>query len=91
MYARASICVVGALLMRCATASPISPDRPATVVFATRMNGHLLARFENVMNGSRVRNNLYSEEAQWVPQYVLEDVLRECAQSLPSRDDSIQD
>lgn len=63
-------------------ASPISPDRPATVVFATRMNGHLLARFENAMNGSKVRNNLYSEEAQWVPQYVLEDVLRKCAQSL---------
>jgi 2-polyprenyl-6-methoxyphenol hydroxylase-like FAD-dependent oxidoreductase len=65
-------------------ASPISPDRPATVVFATRMDGYLLARFENVMNGSRVRNNLYSEEAQWVPQYILEDVLRKCAQSLPS-------
>ena len=65
-------------------ASPISPDRPATVVFATRMNGYLLARFDNVMNGSRVRNNLYSEEAQWVPQYILEDVLRKCAQSLPA-------
>ena len=64
-------------------ASPISPDRPATVIFATRMNGHLLARFENAMNGTRVRNNLYSEEAQWVPQYILEDILRKCAQSLP--------
>ena len=47
------------------------------------MNGPLIARFENALNGSRVRNNLYSEEAQWVPQYVLEDVLRQCAQSLP--------
>src|SRR5580693_289215 len=64
-------------------ASPISPDRPSTVVFATRMNGPLVARFENALNGSRVRNNLYSEEAQWVPQYVLEDVMRQCAQSLP--------
>jgi 2-polyprenyl-6-methoxyphenol hydroxylase-like FAD-dependent oxidoreductase len=64
-------------------ASPISPNRPSTVVFATRMNGPLIARFENALNGSRVRNNLYSEEAQWVPQYVLEDVLRQCAQSLP--------
>src|SRR5580692_5620755 len=64
-------------------ASPISPNRPSTVVFATRMNGPLIARFENALNGSRVRNNLYSEEAQWVPQYVLEDVLRGCAQSLP--------
>jgi len=43
-----------------------------------------LTRFENALNGSRARNNLYSEEAQWVPQYVLEDVLRRCAQSHPS-------
>jgi 2-polyprenyl-6-methoxyphenol hydroxylase-like FAD-dependent oxidoreductase len=64
-------------------ASPISPDRPSTVVFATRMNGPLIARFENALNGSRQRNNLYSEEAQWVPQYVLEEVLRQCAQSIP--------
>jgi 2-polyprenyl-6-methoxyphenol hydroxylase-like FAD-dependent oxidoreductase len=65
-------------------ASPISPDRPSTIVFATRMNGHFLTRFENALHGSRARNNLYSEEAQWVPQYVLEDVLRRRAQSLPS-------
>ncbi len=65
-------------------ASPISPDRPSTVVFATRMNGHFLTRFENALHGSRARNNLYSEEAQWVPQYVLEDVLRTRAQSLPT-------
>jgi 2-polyprenyl-6-methoxyphenol hydroxylase-like FAD-dependent oxidoreductase len=64
-------------------ASPISADRPSTVVFATRMNGPLIARFENALNGSRVRNHLYSEEAQWVPQYVLEEVLRKCVQSLP--------
>jgi 2-polyprenyl-6-methoxyphenol hydroxylase-like FAD-dependent oxidoreductase len=65
------------------TASPISPDRPSTVVFATRMNGHFLTRFDNALHASRARNNLYSEEAQWVPQYVLEDVLRTRAQSLP--------
>jgi len=64
-------------------ASPISPDRPSTVVFATRMNGPLIARFENALSGSRARNHLYSEEAQWVPQYVLEEVLRQSAQSLP--------
>jgi len=64
-------------------ASPISPDRPSTVVFATRMNGPCLTRFENALNGNRERNNLYSEEAQWVPQYILEDILRQCAQSLP--------
>ena len=64
-------------------ASPIASDRPSTVVFATRMNGPLITRFENALNGSRKRNNLYSEEAQWVPQYILEEVLRQRAQSLP--------
>jgi len=67
-------------------ASPIPPDYPPNVVFATRMNGPLLARFENAFNGNRERNNLYSEEAQWVPQYVLEEVLRQHAASLPGVD-----
>ncbi|CAN7359840.1 FAD-dependent monooxygenase [Bosea sp. LjRoot90] len=64
-------------------ASPIPPDYPSNVVFATRMNGSELARFTNALNGSRARNDLYSEEAQWVPQYVLEEVLRQHASSLP--------
>jgi 2-polyprenyl-6-methoxyphenol hydroxylase-like FAD-dependent oxidoreductase len=63
-------------------ASPIPPDYPPTVVFATRMNGYELARFENAFNGCRERNDLYSEEAQWVPQYTLEEVLRAHAASL---------
>ena len=64
-------------------ASPIPPDYPPNVVFATRMNGPELARFENALNGRRERNELYSEEAQWVPQYTLEEVLRVHATSLP--------
>ncbi len=64
-------------------ASPIPPDFPPNVVFATRMNGPELARFENAFNGCRVRNELYSEEAQWVPQYTLEEVLRTHAATLP--------
>jgi 2-polyprenyl-6-methoxyphenol hydroxylase-like FAD-dependent oxidoreductase len=64
-------------------ASPIPADYPSNVVFATRMNGFELARFENAFNGRRQRSNLYSEEAQWVPQYVLEEVLRAKAVSLP--------
>ncbi len=63
-------------------ASPIPPDYPPTVVFATRMGGHCLARFENAFNGARVRSDLYSEEAQWVPQYTLEEVLRRHAATL---------
>ncbi len=64
-------------------ASPIPPDYPPNVVFATRMNGYLLARFENAFNGRRVRNELYSEEAQWVPQYTVEEVLRAHAATFP--------
>lgn len=64
-------------------ASPMPPDYPSTVVFATRMSGWPLARFENALNGGREPNNMYSEEAQWVPQYTLEEVLRQHASSLP--------
>ncbi|NWG22987.1 MAG: FAD-dependent monooxygenase [Pseudorhodoplanes sp.] len=63
-------------------ASPMPSDYPTDVVFATRMNGHLLGRFPLALNGSTRRNNLYSEEMQWVPQYVVEDVLRKHASSL---------
>ena len=64
-------------------ASPIPPDYPPDVVFAARMSGPTLARFENAFNGRRVRSELYSEEAQWVPQYTLEEVLRARAAALP--------
>ncbi len=64
-------------------ASPIPPDYPPDVVFATRMNGPELARFGNAFNGRRVRDERYPEEAQWVPQYTLEEVLRARAVSLP--------
>ena len=64
-------------------ASPIPPDYGANVVFATRMNGPLLARFENAMHARRERNELFSEEGQWVPQYTLEEVLRSHAVTLP--------
>ena len=65
-------------------ASPIRIDYPSNVVFATRMNGPLLARFENAWSGGLDRNNLYAESSQWVPQYTLEEVLRAHAVSLPS-------
>ncbi len=67
-------------------ASPIPPDYPPDVVFAARMSGPTLARFENAFNGRRVRSELYSEEAQWVPQYTLEEVLRARAATLPGVD-----
>jgi len=64
--------------------SPTRADYPANVLFATRMNGHLPARFEKSFSAVTERNDLHAEGAQWVPQHVLEEVLRARAVSLPS-------
>ena len=64
-------------------ASPFGVDYPSNVVFVTRLAGYELARFENAMYCAPGRNPLYSEHAQWIPQYTVEDVMRAHAQSLP--------
>ncbi|WP_349291656.1 FAD-dependent monooxygenase [Achromobacter sp. Marseille-Q0513] len=63
--------------------SPLGVDYPSNVVFCTRLAGFELARHENAMYCAPGRNPLYSEHAQWIPQYTVEGVLREHAQSLP--------
>jgi len=63
-------------------ASPLPPDYPANIVFATRLNGYTLARFEDAFYCARTRSDLYSEPGQWVPQYTLEEVLRQHAARL---------
>jgi hypothetical protein len=45
--------------LRCA--SPLPPDYPSDVVFATRMNGYTLARFEDAFYCASARSDLYSE------------------------------
>ena len=65
-------------------ASGLPPDYPPNVVFATRLNGYPLARFENAFYCSLERSALYSEPGQWVPQFVLEQVLRQRAETLPT-------
>ena len=64
-------------------ASPFGIDYPSTVVFATRLTGHALARFENALNCAPGRNPLYAEHAQWIPQYTLEQVMRRHLDSFP--------
>lgn len=64
-------------------ASPFGMDYPSNVLFVTRLAGYELARFENAMYCAPGRNPLYSEHAQWIPQYTVEEVMREHAQSLP--------
>jgi len=64
-------------------ASPLGVDYPSNVSFVTRLGGPGITRFENALYCAPGRNPLYSEHAQWIPQYVLEEVLRAHAQSLP--------
>ena len=68
---------------RLRAASPLGVDYPSNVVFCTRLAGVELARHENAMYCAPGRNPLYSEHAQWIPQYTVEGVLRDHAQSLP--------
>ncbi len=68
---------------RLRAASPLGIDYPSNVVFCTRLAGMELARHENAMYCAPGRNPLYSEHAQWIPQYTLEETLRAYAQSLP--------
>ena len=67
---------------RLRAASPLGLDYPSNVVFCTRLGGHLLTRFENAFYCAPGRNPLYSEHAQWIPQYSLEEVLRAHAATL---------
>lgn len=65
-------------------ASPLGIDYPSTVVFTTRLSGYELARFDNAQYCAPGRNPLYSEHAQWIPQYTVEHVMRDKLVTLPS-------
>lgn len=67
-----------------AEAAPFGIDYPANVTFVTRLGGKLIKRFENALQCSPERNEYYSEHSQWIPQYKVEEVLRDHALSLPS-------
>lgn len=66
-----------------AAASPLGLDYPSNVMFVTRLDGYPLAKFENAFFCAPDKNPLYSEHSQWIPQYVVEEVLKTHAQSLP--------
>src|SRR3546814_12877262 len=46
------------------------------------MNGYKLTRFDNAINCLPVRDDRYPEHSQWIPQYKLEQVLRDKVQEL---------
>lgn len=67
---------------RLAARSPLGLDYPSDIVFATRMNGHLLAHIGDAFYCNPQRDPRYAEHAQWIPQYTLEEVLREHAETI---------
>jgi 2-polyprenyl-6-methoxyphenol hydroxylase-like FAD-dependent oxidoreductase len=64
-------------------ASPFGVDYPSNVVFATRMSGKPLHRFENALWCRPGKHPLYAEHSQWIPQYIVEEVMRAHAVTLP--------
>ena len=67
---------------RLRAANPMPRGHGSDIVFATRMNGYVLAGFSDAFNTAPGNNELYSEPATWVPQYTLEATLREYAEEL---------
>ena len=65
-------------------AAPLPPDYPTDVVFATTLFGRTLAIIENAFCGAKRRDPRFPEPAQWVPQYTVEEVLRQRIAQLPS-------
>ena len=67
-----------------AAVSPFGVDYPSTVNFVTRLGGFGLAQIPDASNCHPAKNDFYPEHGQWVPQYKLEQVMREHAETLPS-------
>lgn len=65
-------------------AGPLPPDYQPNVVFATRLFGHQITRFENALFMNRARDERFAECSQWIPQYKFEAVLRDHAATFPN-------
>jgi 2-polyprenyl-6-methoxyphenol hydroxylase-like FAD-dependent oxidoreductase len=69
---------------RLAQLAPFGVNYPSNVVFATGMRGPELARFHNAFHNSPQRDDRFCEHSQWIPQYKVEQVLRERAFAFPT-------
>jgi len=65
-------------------ASPLPRGYPTDVFFLTRLFGYELAHFKNAFNGYTAKDERYSEQAQWIPQYIIESALRDGLQKRQS-------
>src|SRR5580765_8196465 len=64
-----------------AAQAPFGVDYPSDVHFVTRLAGKQLVKIENASNCAPTRSEDYPEQGQWIPQYKLEQVLRERAET----------
>ena len=55
--------------------SPVDKDVPRRVRFATSLFGGDIANFDNALSFERRRDDRFSENAEWIPQYITEKVL----------------
>ncbi len=69
---------------RLAELSPFGVDYPSTVSFVTSLGGAKLVDIPNASNCDPTPTPLYPEHGQWIPQYKLEQVLRERVETLPT-------
>ncbi|MDB6008223.1 MAG: hypothetical protein JWL65_473 [Gammaproteobacteria bacterium] len=65
-------------------AVPLGADYPSNVIFATRLTGIEIARFENAFSTKRGNDERFPEGAAWLPQYRIEEVFRTRASQLSS-------
>lgn len=64
-------------------AAPLPTGYGNNVIFATKMFGQHIVEIENAFNARPDRDDLYSQGAQWIPQYSIENILREKVVALP--------
>ncbi|HSW19820.1 MAG TPA: FAD-dependent monooxygenase, partial [Ramlibacter sp.] len=72
------------IAQRLAKLAPFGVDYPSDVVFATSLAGPELARFHNAFYCAPEQDERFSEHAQWIPQYKVEQALRERALEFPT-------
>jgi 2-polyprenyl-6-methoxyphenol hydroxylase-like FAD-dependent oxidoreductase len=65
-------------------ATPLPPEYPSDIIYATRLTGLEFARFENAFCTKRAGDDRFPDGAAWIPQYRNEDVFREAAAQMPT-------
>ncbi len=67
-------------------ASPIPADLPTDIVFQTRLYGHHIATLPNIYfrGNERADDSRFSEPSEWIPQFLVEQVMKARAEAIPS-------